>query len=184
MHARSQHTVDSQGGCNRARDAGEAMRGPTFQSQCQVALGSTFGITSKKASLEMPKASKHHVTRNSSYGTEPATLLPLGLAPVHTTIDLFWTYLYFRFVAERHRMYERRQEGISRNELSQDETMTKTYLGNVYRQLDPGSISLRDQVIMVGDMSNQEVCCEFLKLLGDVTTLSRAVQDAGRAEQD
>ncbi|WVQ69674.1 uncharacterized protein L199_007894 [Kwoniella botswanensis] len=89
---------------------------------------------------------------------EPALLLPHGLQPVETAVDNHWVYLFFRFCAERHKMYNRRLAGVPRDQLTEDETMSKVHIGNVYRQLDPSSRNIRENIIGKGDQSPQEVC--------------------------
>lgn len=91
---------------------------------------------------------------------EPATLEPLCLPPVETQVDNHWVYLFFRFCAERHAMYDRREAGVARDKLTTDETMTATHIGNVYRQLDPSSSMMANDIIGAGDQSVEEVCCE------------------------
>ncbi|KAK6903339.1 hypothetical protein I203_108604 [Kwoniella mangroviensis CBS 8507] len=90
--------------------------------------------------------------------TEPALLLPHGLQPVETTVDNHWVYLFFRFCAERHKMYNRRLAGVPRDQLTEDETMSKVHIGNVYRQLDPSSRNIRENIIGKGDQTPQEIC--------------------------
>ncbi|WRT67519.1 uncharacterized protein IL334_004491 [Kwoniella shivajii] len=89
---------------------------------------------------------------------EPAILRPQGLPQVETTVDDHWTYLFFRFCAERHKMYDRRQAGIPRDQLTKDETMSKEHIGNVFRQLDPSSKNIGIDIIGKGDQSHEEVC--------------------------
>jgi hypothetical protein len=57
-------------------------------------------------------------------------------------------------------MYERKQAGIPRNELSDDETLTRTFVGNVFRELDGGSERFRELVVKVGDQTHEEICCK------------------------
>ena len=61
-------------------------------------------------------------------------------------------------------MYEKREMGISRDQLSDDETMTKTFVGNIFRELDGGSKRIKQNVIDKGDQSNQEICCQSLPI--------------------
>lgn len=91
---------------------------------------------------------------------EPATLKPQCLPPVETQIDNHWVYLFFRFCHERHAMYDRREVGAPRDQLTKDKTMTIIHIGNVYRQLDPSSGKMRTNIIDIGDQSAEEVCCE------------------------
>jgi hypothetical protein len=91
----------------------------------------------------------------------PRTVLHLhGLPDVETTVNEHWIYVFFRFIAERHRMHERRESGVPRSECSQDETMRKTFVGNVFRELDRGSVKVREEIMEQGDQSLEEVCCE------------------------
>ncbi|WWC89649.1 uncharacterized protein L201_004574 [Kwoniella dendrophila CBS 6074] len=101
---------------------------------------------------------------------EKTTLKPQNLLPVETTVDNYWVYLFFRFCAERHKMYERREfEGLPRNELTKDETMSKMHIGNIFRQLDPSSKKIRKDILGKGDQSHIEICfrlflfCMFYK---------------------
>ncbi|WVW82666.1 hypothetical protein I302_104677 [Kwoniella bestiolae CBS 10118] len=89
---------------------------------------------------------------------EPATLLPQGYQPVQTTVDNHWVYLFFRFCAERHKMYNRRREGVTRDQLTEDDTMSRRHIGNVFRQLDPSSKNIKENIIGRGDQSPEEVC--------------------------
>ena len=96
-----------------------------------------------------------------SPGSSLATLYPHGLGPVTVHLDEYWICLFFRFCAERHRMQVRRvYEGIPRDKLSEDETFTKTHVGNIFRELDTGSKRMREVVIKNGDQSHEEICCE------------------------
>ena len=89
------------------------------------------------------------------------TLTPSGLAPISLHLDEYFVYLFFRFMAERHRMQVRRvYEGVPKDQLSPDETMTKTFVGNVYRELDAGSVRNREKIIGVGVQSHEEICCQ------------------------
>ncbi|BEI87912.1 uncharacterized protein CcaverHIS019_0106300 [Cutaneotrichosporon cavernicola] len=100
---------------------------------------------------------------------EPVTLKPLCLKPVQCKVDNHWVYLFFRFCAERHAMYTRRAAGVARHKLTNDETMKAIHIGNVYRQLDPSSANMRNNIIGKGDQSVGEVCfrvflfCMFYK---------------------
>ena len=51
-------------------------------------------------------------------------------------------------------------EGIPKELLSEDETMTKMFVGNVYRELDAGSQRVKKEVIGEGDQTHEEICCE------------------------
>jgi hypothetical protein len=57
-------------------------------------------------------------------------------------------------------MQDKRDAGVPRDKLSEDETMRKSFVGNVYRELDRGSVRVTQEVIGVGDQSAEEVCCE------------------------
>lgn len=93
-------------------------------------------------------------------GKEEAHLEPHGLAPLDTPVNNHFMYIFFRFCAERHRMFNLRNEGVPRDELTEDETMRKEHIGNIYRELDSGSLRMGDLIIPVGDQSNEEICCE------------------------
>ncbi|WWC69075.1 uncharacterized protein I206_103011 [Kwoniella pini CBS 10737] len=111
-------------------------------------------------SKKSPKSIATNFKDNSM--EEKAILTPLilhGKAPVETTVNNHWVYLFFRFCAERHKMYERRTfENIPRDQLTKDETMSKMHIGNVFRQLDPSSKMIRDNILGKGDQSVKEVC--------------------------
>lgn len=81
--------------------------------------------------------------------------------PLDVIVDNHWVYLFYRFCAERHEMYYRRAAGVARDALTSDETMKSVHIGNVFRQLDPSSLMMRDKIIADGDQSVDEVCCEF-----------------------
>lgn len=57
-------------------------------------------------------------------------------------------------------MYDRKQAGIPRDQLSEDETLSRTFVGNIFRELDGGSKRMLDQIIRVGDQLHEEICCE------------------------
>lgn len=57
-------------------------------------------------------------------------------------------------------MQDKRDAGVPRDKLSEDETMQKSFVGNVYRELDRGSVRVKEEVIGVGDQGVEEVCCE------------------------
>ena len=57
-------------------------------------------------------------------------------------------------------MYERKERGVPRAELSEDETMRRMYVGNVFRELDRGSVRMKEEIVGEGDQSLEEVCCE------------------------
>ncbi|WWC60707.1 uncharacterized protein I303_103283 [Kwoniella dejecticola CBS 10117] len=134
---------------------------------------------------------------------EKATLTPLelhGKAPVETTVDNHWVYLFFRFCAERHKMYERRKfESVPRDQLTKDETMSSMHIGNIYRQLDPSSTNIRENIMGKGDQSVKEVCfrlflfCMFYNeatwnalcevATGGVPTWSNYISDMPRFEK-
>lgn len=53
-----------------------------------------------------------------------------------------------------------RNNGVPRDSLTDDECMNKERVGNIYRELDPSSKRLVDDVIGKGDQTNEEICCE------------------------
>jgi hypothetical protein len=55
----------------------------------------------------------------------------------------------------------REEHGVPRAELTEDETMRKEHIGNVYRDLDPGSRRMKENIIPNGEQTNEEICCEF-----------------------
>lgn len=91
---------------------------------------------------------------------ELAILTPHGLGEVTCSINNHFIYLFYRFCAERHKMFVLRTEGVSRDELTNDECMKRERVGNIYRDLDPSSKRLVDWVIGEGDQANEEICCE------------------------
>jgi hypothetical protein len=93
---------------------------------------------------------------------EVATLHPHGYQPEETTINNHYLYVFFRFCAERHRMTVKREdEGVPRDALTEDECMYKERVGNVFRELDPGSKRIKEVIMGVGDQSYEEICCEY-----------------------
>jgi len=54
----------------------------------------------------------------------------------------------------------REEHGVPRAELTEDETMKKEHIGNVYRDLDPGSRRMKENIIPNGEQTNEEICCE------------------------
>ena len=111
-------------------------------------------IPKTKAGNKRKRAQPH------THSAEEVILVPHGLAPIHTAVDPHWLYLFFRFCSERHTMQDKREAGVPRDKLSEDETMRKSFVGNVYRELDRGSVRVEDEVIGVGEQSVEEVCCE------------------------
>ena len=75
--------------------------------------------------------------------------------------DESFVYLYFRFCAERHRMWVKRSQGVPRVDQTKDECMRSTFVGNVFRELDPGGERDRRLCVDRGEMSNEELCCEY-----------------------
>ena len=55
---------------------------------------------------------------------------------------------------------KREDEGVARDALTEDECMYKERVGNIFRELDPGSKRIKDIIMGVGDQSYEEVCCE------------------------
>ncbi|KAK4689562.1 hypothetical protein P7C73_g544, partial [Tremellales sp. Uapishka_1] len=102
----------------------------------------------------------------ASVSTEPAMLLPHGLSPVTTTVSNHWAYLFYRFCAERHRIFCKKADGVAREDLTEDETLSSTRVGNVFRELDAGSIKMRDDIINVGDQSHEEICFRIFLYCG------------------
>lgn len=92
--------------------------------------------------------------------TEATLLKPLHFDPVDAQVNNHWVYFFYRFCSERHDMYDRRQADVPRDQLSKDYTMTNTHIGNVYRQLDAGSLHMKTVTIANGDQSAEEVVCE------------------------
>lgn len=92
---------------------------------------------------------------------ETAILSPHGFQELETPINNHYLYVFFRFCAERHRMTVKREdEGVARDALTEDECMYKERVGNIFRELDPGSKRINDVIMGVGDQSYEEVCCE------------------------
>jgi hypothetical protein len=91
---------------------------------------------------------------------EFATLTPHGFGEVETQVNNHYVYLFYRFCAERHKMTVIRGEGVPGDQLTTDECMKKERVGNVYRDLDPSSRWVVDEIIGKGDQSNEEICCE------------------------
>lgn len=101
-------------------------------------------------------------TTTSQGGKERAVLEPQGYRQVETSLDNKWLYTFFRFCAERHKVHERREENpsLGRDELSDDLLLRIGVYGNVFRELDRGSIYFREQIMGKGDQSHEEICCE------------------------
>ncbi|ORX36963.1 hypothetical protein BD324DRAFT_627842 [Kockovaella imperatae] len=141
-------------------------------------VGQSPNAASSKAParLSKPKICCNGPKRRAyEYNHEPGnpviTLHPQGASSVTLHLDEYWVFLFFRFCAERHRMQVRRTyEGVAREALSQDETMQKTFVGNVFRELDAGSVRNRELIIGKGDQSHEEICfriflfCAFYKM--------------------
>lgn len=82
------------------------------------------------------------------------------LEPIPATVDNRVVCLFYRFCAERHAMFERGEAGAARDALTDDDCMMNMRVGNVFRQLDRGSLNMLTNVISVGDQSHTEVVCE------------------------
>jgi hypothetical protein len=110
----------------------------------------------KRPRIEDPSEDDHLDTSPPEY----ATLSPHGLGEVTTQINNHYLYIFYRFCAERHQMTVMRNNGVPRDSLTDDECMKKERVGNIYRELDPSSKRLVDDVIGKGDQTNEEICCE------------------------
>jgi len=95
-----------------------------------------------------------------TFPPEYASLTPHGLGEVTTQINNHYLYVFYRFCAERHQMTVMRNNGVPRDSLTEDECMKKERVGNIYRELDPSSKRLVDDVVGKGDQTNEEICCE------------------------
>lgn len=96
---------------------------------------------------------------SSSKHTETALLQPQAPYPaVEAKINDSIIYAFFRYCAERHKIYHRKEAGVPAAELSEDQLFVKGRYGNVFRQLDRGSAFVRDNIINKGDQSNDEIC--------------------------
>jgi hypothetical protein len=110
----------------------------------------------KRPRIEDPTEDDHLDTSSADY----ATLTPHGLGEVTTQINNHYLYVFYRFCAERHQMTVMRNNGVPRDSLTDDECMKKERVGNIYRELDPSSKRLVEDVIGKGDQTNEEICCE------------------------
>lgn len=115
-------------------------------------------LNTKKPRVKEEPADDDHLDTSPP---EFATLTPHGLGEVTTQINNHFVYLFYRFCAERHNMTVLRGEGVARDSLTEDECMRKERVGNVYRELDPSSKRLVDDIIAKGDQANEEICCEL-----------------------
>ena len=113
----------------------------------------------KRPRLEDPSEDDHLDTSPPEY----ATLTPHGLGEVTTQINNHYLYVFYRFCAERHQMTVMRNNGVPRDSLTDDECMKKERVGNIYRELDPSSKRLVEDVIGKGDQTNEEICCESIE---------------------
>ena len=142
--------------------------------------------TSKSATMPRYKRPKHqpklkepkHMDDRLSHPIPPthreeALLIPHGLKPFTVPINPYPLYLLFRFIKHRHEMYERRRAGAPRDRLTDDETMKGMIVGNVFRELDRGSIRFKEEVLGVGDQSLEEVCCELTQSFAQRVVYSR-----------
>jgi hypothetical protein len=113
----------------------------------------------KRPRIEDPSEDDHLDTSPPEY----ATLTPHGLGEVTTQINNHYLYVFYRFCAERHKMTTMRNNGVPRDSLTEDECMKKERVGNIYRELDPSSKRLVEDVIGKGDQTNEEICCESIE---------------------
>lgn len=119
------------------------------------------------------------------YRKEWAVSEPHGLPAIKTAVDNHWLYVFFRFCAERHSMEAKREAGVERDDLTLDETMRNMRVGNVFRELDSGSRAIRDSVILVGEQTIEEVCCESSNIFGfQIQTLSASRMPTMEGEAD
>lgn len=91
-----------------------------------------------------------------------AVLEPQHLPQVKTTAQQKWIYTFFRWCAERHKVYERRlnDPSLSRWDSSSDILMRTGVYGNVFRQLDRGSLYIKQEVLGKGIQTHEEMCCK------------------------
>ena len=91
-----------------------------------------------------------------------AVLRPQGYGrEVEAPYNEHAVYTYFRYCAERHRMWGKRSQGVPKGEQTKDECMRNSFVGNIFRELDPGSVKARAMVMDQGDRTVEELCCEF-----------------------
>lgn len=149
----------------KSRSDGQSLQGKESGKGRRKAQSKSNGKNGSSSRIGPSTAINHaslesHQHSNHNHPTETALLTPHGLPPLSTQINNHWIYVFFRFCAERHRMQVKRQNGIPRDQLSEDETMRKTFVGNVFRELDAGSARMKEKIIPVGEQSNEEICCE------------------------
>lgn len=117
----------------------------TSESTPRTRTNSAKPSKGKKQRPNPPTPSSSTSSMSTSGPSEYATLKPHGLAEYTVPIN---------------DSPQRREAGVPRGELSEDETMTKMFVGNVYRELDRGSLRMKDEIIAEGEQSIEEVCCE------------------------
>jgi len=102
------------------------------------------------------------------------TLTPHGLPPVQTKLNTKWADVFFRYCAERHMVYEKKAKGLPKEQWTNDEVIQKTRIGNCYSELDRDSEKVKNEVILAGDQSHQEMCCTCVSPIPCCTTRSQA----------
>ncbi len=63
-------------------------------------------------------------------------------------------------------MYDKRESGMPRDQSANDETMSKTFVGNIFSQLDGGSKRFKEKIIDRGDQSHEEICFRIFLFCG------------------
>ena len=147
-------------------DTPDAAADPVARLRSDSPLSSIISI-SPPPPTRKTKTKRPRITEDPSFDdhldTSPpeyATLTPHGLGEVTTQINNHYLYVFYRFCAERHQMTVMRNNGVPRDSLTTDECMKKERVGNIYRELDPSSKRLVEDVIGKGDQTNEEICCE------------------------
>ncbi|PWN38646.1 hypothetical protein IE81DRAFT_296011 [Ceraceosorus guamensis] len=112
--------------------------------------------TDKQVQNELDEAVEAKV--NQLDHSESALLEPQApYTPVETPIsDIIYHFL--RYCAERHKVWHRKEVLNQAKPWTDDPIIPEGRYGNVFRQLDRGSIAMQQDVISKGDQSHEEIC--------------------------
>lgn len=135
------------------------MPAPTRRSSRQSikAEEKVAGAAAAEAFIDATK-SEESTPNGTDDSREYALLEPqLPYAPVETPINDPYIYAFYRFCGERHRIYHKKEAGLPAAELTKDHFFLTGRYGNVFRQLDRGSVYVRDQVVGKGSQDPIEI---------------------------
>lgn len=175
--------------CSRSRSAPPAessssppAQPPTSKSRTKTGrTGRTAGARRQPTAASGAEASPEAEAEADIDPNAPtATLSPQGY-PNSITVPYneHAVYTFFRYCAERHKMWVRKGQGVPRAEQTEDECMRNSFVGNVFRELDPVGKKDRGVVWGDGELTVEELCCESYCGLGWYETTWRRGHSEG-----